>query len=95
MSPARFLRSWLAVAAAVLLLTLGLPHQHDHGAASHPTQSCRACRIQEAGAATPAEAPETSLTLVLVARLPARRTAQPQRAVVFLASGPRAPPVLS
>ena len=86
----------LASVLAAALLTVGLPHQHDHtSSASHPAQSCRICRVQESFSATP---PSSALQHLLAVSA-VFRAVTPQTVVstatVDRSTGPRAPPALS
>ena len=85
----------LSLSAAALFVAVAVPHYHGTWSASHPESTCRACRIQESFAATPA-AP------VLAAAPPApvdvcsfRPSPAPRAGVAFRSVSPRAPPALS
>ena len=87
----RALRSVLCLGAALLLVSVNLPHRHD-GTAPHPERSCTACRVQGSLAATPPAPATLHHPTIPVAsqRLPSHQA--PRATLLVRSSVPRAPP---
>lgn len=90
----RYLVGLVSLSAVALLLTAGLPHQHDGSVATHPSPSCRLCKLHEGFSAAP-ESPTAIQPLEGVA-IPWRPPAAPVPQAADFAGlhAPRAPPAL-
>ena len=84
-----------AFGAAVLLMTVGLPHHHDGSAAPSPAHACRACKIQDGFSATPPASHAVPGLPVVVMRSSWPACDSPRAARVIRRAAPRAPPFLS
>ncbi len=91
----RVLAVALSFSAAALLIAVGLPHQHDGSAATHPAQSCRACKIQDGFAAAPSSHHASPLSALPAARTPQNASRIPHADVTVRPFAPRAPPAFS
>src|SRR5262245_12726746 len=83
-----------SLAAAALFAVVSLPHRHE-SAATHRTESCRACKIQEGFSAQAPAAVQPLLAQLLVAFASVLLIQVPRLEPVYSQSQPRAPPQLS
>ena len=84
-----------ALGAAVLLMTVGLPHHHDGSAAPSPAHACRACKIQDGFSATPPVSQALPALPALVGRPSRPAHDSPRAARVVRHAASRAPPRFS
>ncbi|GEM_PF-3986757 len=88
-------KTWLIGLSALALVAIALPHHHGASSLAHPDSACRACRIQEGFAATPAAPSAVVAQPRVIAAYRPRPVQAPRVTVFFRLSPPRAPPASS
>ena len=91
----RAITSALALSAAVLLATVGLPHRHDGSVAAHSANNCRVCKIHEGYSAVPLASPDVRGLPALLELAEFVPSESPRAVRTTRQSSPRAPPILS
>ncbi len=91
----RFTTLIAGVSAIALFFAVAAPHSHEHSSVSHQASTCRACRIQEGFAATPATPAVAATAPAFTTVCSLRPSDAPRVALVLRPSSPRAPPVSS